>query len=221
MRTSSILFFLLAVVFPTALPAQNDLVYIKSDRLKGGMYNILYTAGCKDSVRIQEVFVETIDHYLDPGLPREILEVKFVQSGVYRIIPATYSGVYVVTDYQGELDTVKFRTKPLVPTVYFGGNNWRKDSMPVIVAKAQQGIYAQLDNYDIDARIPINDFTITLVNQQGFQTVANTGGYFDTAARALIDQLSPGDILLFRRVTYRYFGESEPIQAQDLVITVY
>lgn len=204
------------------LPGQNDLVYIKSDMFWGGLHNRFYTAGCGgDSVRVQEVFVETVDHYLNPDLPLQRLEVTFVQSGVYQITPPAYSGVHVVTYYQGELDTLKFRAKPLVPTIYFGGNNWHKDSMPAMVAKAQHGIYAQLENYDIDARIPINDFTLSLVNQQGFQTVANTGGHFNTAARNLMDQLRPGDILLFRQITYRYFGKSEPIQAPDLVITVY
>jgi len=221
MRTSSILFLLLAVVFPSALPAQHDLVYIKSNRLVGTMPNYLYTVGCEDSVRIHEVFVETVDHYLSPDLPREKLEVTVICSGVYRIGPTEESRVGVVTDYLGELDTVFFRAQPIVPVIRFGANNWRKDSMKVNVAKAQSGLRAVVEGYDIDAVCQMNGFTLTRASEYGLKTVRNVGGSFSAASRRLMARLESGNILLFRQITYRCPGQSRPVRAPDLVITVY
>lgn len=217
-----LLFLLLLIGCSTFVTAQRNLLYFERSHLVGGMYNHFQVADCGSEITIPYAFVETAAHYDNPGLLRDSLEVRQPYDKTYRLtVPAEAWRVGFVVKHAGITDTVYRSVRPIVATIRFGGAGWQKDSLRGIVAKAQQGLYAQVEGYDISARCLVTGFSLTRVSPAGYQTVYNQGGSFQTGPKALINHLEPGDLLLFRQITYRCPGNEAPTKARDLIFTIY
>lgn len=224
-RPLTLMIFML--ICSTAVTAQRDLLIFDRPHLVAGMYNHVRVVDCAEPVNIPYAFVEVIEHYNDPELPRDSLSVTQPfdddsYHNYYRFtVPSEAWRIGFVIQYAGLTDTLYRSVRPLVAVIKFGGAGWRRDSFSVQAAKAQRGLYAEVENQNIDARCPVTGFSLTTVRYTGHQTMYNEGGSFTAAARAMINRLEPGDLILFRQITYRCPGNVEPAKARDLIFTIY
>jgi hypothetical protein len=85
------------------------------------------------------------------------------------------------------------------------------------VLKAQQYIRAEIENFDIDVRIPIDSFTlcITRADPCFYQELRNSGNKFDEAVLKAISEIRKGDTVIFKSIfgknVYGELKEFNPI----------
>jgi gliding motility-associated protein GldM len=93
-----------------------------------------------------------------------------------------------------------FRVKPIPPPIaVFGGKN--QGSIPRATAAAQQGVFAQMPDFDFDLRYNITGFTILFTDSRGtFEQKSNTSN-LTPQQKDLINQLSRGKYLTIKDIT--------------------
>lgn len=185
-----------------------------------GMYNKVKLSECIDISDMEEVFYETREHSLDPQLERDTLAKLYLDKKSFVITPPFDARIGIVVRFQNTLDTSFFNSKPIVPEIRFGNNNWRKDSIRALVAKAQMGIYAMVTGYDICANCRIDGFELILVTASGTKACFNEGGNFSSEARAIMHTIKPGDLLVFRNIKYQCYNGYPLKRARDLLFTI-
>jgi hypothetical protein len=84
--------------------------------------------------------------------------------------------------------------------------------------KLQKGILCIIECCGFDARCSILDYQVIRISGDKVQRCNNRGAAFGTETRALIDQASPGDVYIFRNISYRCPNSStKPLVHQDLI----
>ncbi|WP_187270901.1 GldM family protein [Neolewinella aurantiaca] len=113
-----------------------------------------------------------------------------------------------VTLEDGTREQYQFNTKPL-PAVPRVGNYGPKTTewVRTIVFKSQQGLYAQIEGFDICAVCKTISYEIIRISTSNdAEIVTNEGGKYEPEARALIDQAQPGNRYIFTKIRYRCPG---------------
>jgi hypothetical protein len=131
-------------------------------------------------------------------------------------------GVIEIVINDGEIiDTLRHEAVPLPAVIKVGGRRERDDTIKQRVLKAQQGLYAEVENLDINARCPIISYEVTVAQEDGRKSATNSVGNFSEASRELIGTVEPGDLVLFRHIRYRCPGaDSTGQRAPDMIFTV-
>lgn len=119
------------------------------------------------------------------------------------------TNVTVTADGQ-TLGTFPFRVKPIpdpVPTM--GGQ--QGGDIANSTFRAQKGVFAELKNFDFDARCNIAGFQILYIPAREDPLVAtNSGGGFSGQAAQLIGRAKPGDNYTFKNIKAKCPGDAAP-----------
>lgn len=87
--------------------------------------------------------------------------------------------------------------------------------------KAQDGLIAELENFDFDARCNIEGFNLVRVAKRADpQQSANVGGRFSGEARRLVDMATPGDRYYFENIRARCPGDQAGRKLGEMVFTI-
>ncbi|NJB86050.1 gliding motility-associated protein GldM [Lewinella marina] len=118
------------------------------------------------------------------------------------------------------LGTFPFRVKPIpdpVPTM--GGE--QGGDIANSTFRAQRGLFAELKNFDFDARCEIAGFQMLYVPAREDALVAsNPGGAFAGQAAALVGRAKPGDNYLFKNIKAKCPGDSAPRDLGTMSFTI-
>ncbi len=106
------------------------------------------------------------------------------------------------------LGAFPFRVKPIpdpVPTM--GGQ--QGGDIPNSTFRAQKGVFAELKNFDFDARCDISGFQVFYIPAREDPLLApNGGGAFSGQAAALIGRAKPGDNYTFKNIKAKCPGDA-------------
>lgn len=87
--------------------------------------------------------------------------------------------------------------------------------------RAQSGIFAELDNFDFDARCQIAGFTLVYAPpREDLQEAVNPGQAFTGQARAMVSQAKPGDTYYFNNVQAKCPGDNTPRKINPMVFKI-
>ncbi len=114
----------------------------------------------------------------------------------------------------------KFRVKQMPdPKPCIGSCN--KNAMGPLEFKGQEGIYAKLENFDIDAKCKIDGFEFTRIPKASDPIVAlNRGGRFSEESIKMRNAAKPGDIYLFYKIKSRCPGDRVGRQLPAIIIMI-
>jgi len=89
------------------------------------------------------------------------------------------------------------------------------------VFRAQRGVFAELDNFDFEARCNVAGFTLIYQPpREDLQEVINAGQGFTTAAKNLINRARPGDTYYFNNVRALCPGDGSPRKINPMVFKI-
>ena len=87
--------------------------------------------------------------------------------------------------------------------------------------KAQSGIFAELDNFDFEARCQIAGFTLVYAPpREDLQEFTNVGQAFTGGARNAVNQAKPGDTYYFNNVRAKCPGDNTPRKINPMVFKI-
>jgi len=147
-----------------------------------------------------------------PGIPKEKLHVSIGagslsgSNGHYTAMVNTISDNDVVT-VSGEVDgknvtlgTTKFRVKRIPdPKAQFAGKS--DGSTSSVNIKAQNRVFAKLENFDFDATFNVTRFTLIVVKpKQDPITYPTTGADLSSEQRRAINTVTPGSTVIFKDI---------------------
>jgi len=98
------------------------------------------------------------------------------------------------------LSSTKFRAKRIPdPVARFSGRSG--GAVPTVALKAQDAIYATLDNFDFDTRFRITKFSMIIANPRESATVQVTNGNnLNDEMRASLNTIKPGSHVIFDNI---------------------
>ena len=77
--------------------------------------------------------------------------------------------------------------------------------------KAQDGVFAILENFDFDAKCNVSGYRVVRVaKRQDPQVEVNAGGRFSSDAKRVISQAKPGDRYFFENIKCKCPGDLGP-----------
>jgi gliding motility-associated protein GldM len=147
-----------------------------------------------------------------PGVAKEKLHVSIAagslsgSAGHYTAMVNTISDNDVVT-VSGEVDgktvplgATKFRVKRIPdPKAQFAGKS--DGSTSSVNIKAQNRVFAKLDNFDFDAQFNVTRFTLIVVRPRADPiTIQTTGADLSAAQRTAINSIGPGSTVIFKDI---------------------
>ena len=143
---------------------------------------------------------------------------KYIVKGVR---PTGINTTNVTVTANGQtLGTFPFRVKPIpdpVPTI--GGQ--QGGDIANSTFRAQKGIFAELKNFDFDARCNIAGFQLLYVPAREDPLAAtNAGGSFAGQTAALIARAKPGDNYLFKNIKAKCPGDAAARDLGSLPFTI-
>ncbi|HKK76771.1 MAG TPA: gliding motility protein GldM [Saprospiraceae bacterium] len=87
--------------------------------------------------------------------------------------------------------------------------------------RAQSGIFAELDNFDFEARCNIAGFTLVYAPpREDLQEFVNVGQAFTGGARNAVSQAKPGDTYYFNNVRAKCPGDNTPRKINPMVFKI-
>jgi hypothetical protein len=164
------------------------------------------------------------------GVPEEQVRVTGVGVTITKSSPGNYifrcstPGEATVTVVAGDVSRdFKFRVKRMVdPVPRLGGNLSHKGGfMTNGTFKAQGGISAIIENYDIDAKCEVVSYDVAYVPASGDSKILNnTGARFTAPVQELINQAKPGDRYFFDDILTRCPGDASARNLGSLAFTI-
>jgi gliding motility-associated protein GldM len=145
-----------------------------------------------------------------PGVPKESIKVSFTagsitgSNGHYTVKPNNAPGTtakFTVTGEKGMvLGASEFRIKRIPdPKPQFAGKSGGNTSAANI--KAQDAIFAKLDNFDFDARFNVTRFTLLVIKpRQDPITITTTGNNLTGPMRQALNTITPGSTVVFKDI---------------------
>lgn len=146
-----------------------------------------------------------------PGVPKESLKVSFTagsitgSNGHYIVRPNNAPGTtgkFTVTGEKGMvLGASEFRIKRIPdPKPRFAGKSGGSTSAANI--KAQDAVFAILENFDFDARFNVTRFNLIVINKrQDPINYSTTGNTLSPQMRQAINSITPGSTVVFNNIS--------------------
>ncbi|RZA04065.1 MAG: gliding motility protein GldM [Sphingobacteriaceae bacterium] len=146
-----------------------------------------------------------------PGVPKESIKVAFTagsisgSNGKYIVKPNNAPGTtgkFTVTGEKGMvLGASEFRIKRIPdPKAKFANRTGGNVSAANI--KAQDAVFATLDNFDFDATFNVTRFTLMVANRrQDVQIYSTTGNTLSPQMRQAINTVVPGSTVIFKDIS--------------------
>lgn len=89
------------------------------------------------------------------------------------------------------------------------------------VFRVQSGIFAELDNFDFEARCQIAGFTLIYAPpREDLQEIVNVGQAFNGTSKAVVAQAKPGDTYYFNNVRAKCPGDNTPRKINPMVFKI-
>lgn len=169
-----------------------------------GMYNFFRVVAQQEG----PVTSDQVKAYLgvyDEG--KQSLEITG-EDGSFRVTPKSIGELTIEVELQDTTELFRFFVKPLEAIGRYGMASGRDGkSMNKNVFKAQRGIYARVEGYDICANCQVLRYEIILVRpSENAIVVFNEGGNFSDENKQLISGTEVGDLYIFRKIRYRCPG---------------
>ena len=143
-----------------------------------------------------------------PGVPKESLKVSLTSGSVTGSnghYTATVSNPgttkFTVTGEKGMvLGASEFRIKRIPdPKAQFAGKSGGSTSAANI--KAQDAVFAKLDNFDFDARFNVTRFTLLVIKpRQDAITISTSGNNLTAPMRQALSSIIPGSTVVFKDI---------------------
>jgi len=96
----------------------------------------------------------------------------------------------------------------------------RDSSIAQRVVKAQRGLIAEVMNLDINLRCPMKAYELIIAGEYGKQSYQVTGSRFSEEIVEAIQEIEPGDLMIFRQIRYQCPGADAIQRAPDMVFEV-
>lgn len=146
-------------------------------------------------------------------------------NGKYNVKVSQPGQKAIITVSGGGLTPTKFdyRVKRIPDPVaqIGGGPNKKGGAMRTGEFKAQKGVYANLENFDFEARCNIQSFEMTRVPQrQDPITERNTGGNYKGRVATLVGMAKAGDVYYFDNVKARCPGDAAGRRIPGLIFKI-
>jgi GldM C-terminal domain len=202
------LLFLLLLCAKTAL-AQTTIAADKMNVVYIGVENPL-------SVAVANAALADIDVTASQG------ELKMYGNGKYiwRVRDLKPSSIFVKNKKTNHIDTLNFRVKRIPDPVacFRPGGEGGHYSTPV---QSNQGIVADLRNFEFEARCDIKSYTFTFLEKRKKPVVlSNTGARFEPAVLELIKSAKSGDTIYIENVKCRCPGDTHNRTLNDMVYKI-
>jgi hypothetical protein len=142
----------------------------------------------------------------------ERIQIKYEQSRPpFSVNPPSIGQLVFEVKLEDEAKEVyKFTVHPITAVIMFGGNRHQGSPTNPNVFRSQRGLYAVIEDLDIDARCTVVDYEVIRVAKSGHtHIVTNEGDVFQSETRKLIDLAQPGDRYIFTKTRYRCPGSPE------------
>jgi len=126
----------------------------------------------------------------------------------------------IVIDDGEVVDTLTYMAEFIPAKVYVGRAD-ADDRIKDVELKAQRGVFAPIECCGFEARCLVLEYEVSVVNEQGHRSIKNLGAKFSESTIKLISSISPGDLVMFRYISYRCVStDSTGQRAPDMVFTV-
>jgi len=202
--------------------AQGALLKLPERGLVGGMYNSVSLAELPSAFPAPEL-VEIYQHswfiHLNYHGPKPQILPLSDAHGRHTFVPQVGIVSFVIRlgDY---LDTVEVSVDPLPAVIRVGGYSHKDDVVKGIVLRAQRGLYAVIENYDINARCSVKAYEAVVCREAKMETFSEAGGVFSEALKEALKSIKAGDLVVFRRISYQCTGSGAVQRSPNLVFRV-
>lgn len=154
---------------------------------------------------------------------KEIRQLEIFESnGTLYIRPDSIGYITFIVQTEEGLRTKTFQTKSIIAVgklSRFGANHEGKISVGEF--KAQIGLIANIESYDICGRCIIIDYeTLRISAENESQRSINQGGKFEDNTREIIDKAKSGDIFVFRKIRYKCPGDDYEKRLADMTFEI-
>jgi len=184
-----------------------------------------------DKMNVMYVGVDNPISVVAAGISSNELRVNASGGGI-QLTPTSGNGKYVarvskpgranITVSGGGLQrsSFEFRVKPIPdPVAKLGGET--SGDIGNGTFKAQQGVIAELQNFDFDARCQIAGFELVYVPKRKDPVpVTNGGATYTQQARNLVNQAKPGDTYYFNNVRAKCPGDVASRKINPMVFRI-
>lgn len=211
----------LSVLVPFGLLGQNApkaLISIKGGHLTSKMDNNIRIVAQQDRPVSSDQLKGTIQAFNSVKKPLQIVEKK----GYFTIRPDTTGLVEISVNLGDTIEVKRLYVRPMTAVGQLG--SYRANEGAGIGSgefKAQSGILAVLQGYDIDALCRVLEFQVVRISEDNqVERATNLGPRFESGSRQIIDNAKPGDLYLFINVLYKCFNSTSPQKLDDMVVTI-
>ena len=144
------------------------------------------------------------------------------ETGQLYIRPDSLGRVTIRVNLKEGIKEKTLRTKSIIPVARlskYGANHSGKISQGEF--RAQAGILAIVEGYNIDAKCKAVGFEIVRVpKDEPAKKLMNQGGRFEVNSRVLISEAQAGDLYLFRNIYYRCPGDDTGKRLNDMIFEI-
>ncbi|MFK8160997.1 MAG: GldM family protein [Lewinella sp.] len=210
LRTGLLTLVMFVVAFGVVLAqeANRSMVSFRNDRVFVGMTNhFRVVAQQLGPVRLDQLSAVLLT-YGEEEEPAPIV-LKIEQRGnQFAVHPKQIGTVSITIQLEERIERYSFHTKLLDAVSKVG--NWDAGTVgriPAIAFKAQRGLYALLEGYDICGKCNVISYEVVRVaSGLGAEIISNNGGDWEPATAELIKKGQPGDRYIFTKIRYRCPG---------------
>jgi GldM C-terminal domain len=139
---------------------------------------------------------------------------------IWRVTDLKPSSIFVKNNKTAKIDTLNFRVKRIPDPVacFRPGGEGGHYSTPV---QSNQGIVADLRNFEFEARCDIKSYTFTFLEKKGKPVVlTNTGARFEPAVLELIKSAKSGDTIYIENIKCHCPGDTYNRTLNDIVYKI-
>lgn len=203
--------------------APKALISIKNEKLFVGMDNpVGIIAQQEEPVSIEQVkvFFYSYKAYVEKSSPEELAIYKRYE--YFYVHPKETGLLEFRVEVDHEVDTIRRRVEPIQAVGRLsrhGANSDEKISAGEM--KAQQGLWASLEDYTICANCIVVDYEVIRISANNMTEKAfNKGARFEGSAKLLIEKAQSGDIYIFRKIRYLCPGDKESKRLDDMIFDI-
>lgn len=187
--------------------AHRALVSFNNDRVFVGVTNFFRVVAQQPGpVRLEQLSA-TLQTYGEEETTPIVLEVES-QGNMFTIHPREVGEITItvqLVDYQEQYRFYASMLDAVSKVGIWGAKT--TDQIPAVVFKAQRGLYAQLEGYDICGKCNVIEYKIIRITRGSeAEIIRNNGGNWERATAELILKAQPGDRYIFTNIRYRCPG---------------
>lgn len=184
-----------------------------------GVDNELDIVYAQDEKIVKEDINATFEHYKS----KEKRQLEIIEKyGRFFIKPDSLGVVTLSVKTRDGIKEKRVKTKSLIAVgklSRYTANHVGKINSGEF--RAQAGIYAAVEGYDIDAKCNILNFEIIRISAENTSSRdMNYGGKFEIQSRKLVALAESGDLYIFRNIRYKCPGDNYEKRLIDMIFEI-